>query len=276
MANRTKAFTLIELLVVIAIIAILAAILFPVFAQAKAAAKKAAAISNSKQEILAELMYMGDYDGWVVMRYNAPPETGPVAPYTNQNMIWTGNLYTYVKNTGVYLDPEAPGVPHEQEPHYTDSWPDRGYLPLGQNFTQMGWYIPGNPDFLNIPRETSMRSPAATVAFMSSFCGNTAQGFRGYLARNDSVDAWNASTNAVSTACAITACIPLSDRHNAGTIVALFDGHSKWYPTSRLLGNGSSTLPCNDDNSQFNTGAFWLDDNAAHLKMNLQDACIQW
>jgi prepilin-type N-terminal cleavage/methylation domain-containing protein len=59
---KKKAFTLIELLVVIAIIAILAAILFPVFAQAKVAAKKAVAISNQKQIGLAMLMYMSDYD----------------------------------------------------------------------------------------------------------------------------------------------------------------------------------------------------------------------
>ena len=57
-----NAFTLIELLVVIAIIAILAAILFPVFAQAKTAAKKTAAISNQKQISLGLLMYMGDND----------------------------------------------------------------------------------------------------------------------------------------------------------------------------------------------------------------------
>jgi prepilin-type N-terminal cleavage/methylation domain-containing protein len=57
-----RAFTLIELLVVIAIIAILAAILFPVFAAAKASAKEAAAISNTKQLVLACVMYQGDYD----------------------------------------------------------------------------------------------------------------------------------------------------------------------------------------------------------------------
>lgn len=57
-----KAFTLIELLVVIAIIAILAAILFPVFAQAKLAAKKAQAISNEKQISLSIGMYGTDYD----------------------------------------------------------------------------------------------------------------------------------------------------------------------------------------------------------------------
>lgn len=57
-----KAFTLIELLVVIAIIAILAAILFPVFAQAKTAAKKAAAISNQKQIATSMFLYTSDYD----------------------------------------------------------------------------------------------------------------------------------------------------------------------------------------------------------------------
>ncbi|HVL38945.1 MAG TPA: prepilin-type N-terminal cleavage/methylation domain-containing protein [Fimbriimonadaceae bacterium] len=63
MQTRTRrAFTLIELLVVIAIIAILAAILFPVFAQAKMAAKKAAHISNYKQTGTAAAIYMADYD----------------------------------------------------------------------------------------------------------------------------------------------------------------------------------------------------------------------
>jgi len=57
-----KGFTLIELLVVIAIIAILAAILFPVFAQAKEAAKKTQCVSNTKQTALAAIMYAGDFD----------------------------------------------------------------------------------------------------------------------------------------------------------------------------------------------------------------------
>src|ERR1043166_6762943 len=60
---RQRGFTLIELLVVIAIIAILAALLFPVFAQARAQARKAACTSNLKQIALAFRMYADDFDG---------------------------------------------------------------------------------------------------------------------------------------------------------------------------------------------------------------------
>src|SRR5262249_15795329 len=64
MSHRTRrpAFTLIELLVVIAIFAILAAILFPVFAQARAKARQAACLSNMKQIGLGLMMYAQDYD----------------------------------------------------------------------------------------------------------------------------------------------------------------------------------------------------------------------
>ncbi len=61
-AGRSTAFTLIELLVVIAIIAILAAILFPVFAQAREKARATTCVSNMKQISLATLMYTQDYD----------------------------------------------------------------------------------------------------------------------------------------------------------------------------------------------------------------------
>lgn len=74
---QKKAFTLIELLVVIAIIAILAAILFPVFAQAKLSAKKAAGLTQTKQIGLAVQMYMNDYDD-VLPPYRLGSSGGPV------------------------------------------------------------------------------------------------------------------------------------------------------------------------------------------------------
>lgn len=79
--SARRAFTLIELLVVIAIIAILAAILFPVFAQAKAAAKKTACLSNLKQLGVAFIMYQSDAD-------DAFPNTGDAMLWTGQRFRW--------------------------------------------------------------------------------------------------------------------------------------------------------------------------------------------
>src|ERR1700679_1981484 len=75
-----KAFTLIELLVVIAIIAILAAILFPVFAQAKLAAKKTGSLSNVKEVTLANIMYEGDFDDYFVIQSQNIYEDGCGVP----------------------------------------------------------------------------------------------------------------------------------------------------------------------------------------------------
>ena len=92
-----RAFTLIELLVVIAIIAILAAILFPVFAQARAAARKTTCLSNIKELNLAGLMYFTDYDGYFLIYYAGSDRKSLLYPYTKSgtsnaeldvNQIW--------------------------------------------------------------------------------------------------------------------------------------------------------------------------------------------
>lgn len=91
---KSKAFTLIELLVVIAIIAILAAILFPVFAQAKIAAKKSASVSNMKQQGLAQFMYMADADDTYV--------TSWAQGFPGDAAFW---VQPYMKNLGILMDP---------------------------------------------------------------------------------------------------------------------------------------------------------------------------
>jgi len=94
-----RAFTLIELLVVIAIIAILAAILFPVFAQAKDAAKSTAALNNVKQMGLASLMYAGDYDDAFPLSY-ADDASG-------QGLwTWQGQIQPYTKNWDIASHPK--------------------------------------------------------------------------------------------------------------------------------------------------------------------------
>ena len=104
---KTKAFTLIELLVVIAIIAILAAILFPVFAQAKLAAKKTVALSNTKQIALAQYMYMNDYDDNLVKSYYGFPADPACAWSTVSGVYydWRYAIQPYTKNGGILADP---------------------------------------------------------------------------------------------------------------------------------------------------------------------------
>lgn len=97
--NRRSGFTLIELLVVIAIIAILAAILFPVFAQAKAAAKKSVSISNFKQVGLGQMMYSNDYDDVFVLREIVDASGNGIPPrQTWAPLTWREMTTPYIKN----------------------------------------------------------------------------------------------------------------------------------------------------------------------------------
>ncbi len=122
--NR-KGFTLIELLVVIAIIAILAAILFPVFAQARAKARQTSSLSNLKQIGTATLMYVQDYDEqFYPHRFNCPttcqayqdgagnllPEAKNYQGGSEKKYFWAHLLNPYTKNWGIYSDPSAPNA----------------------------------------------------------------------------------------------------------------------------------------------------------------------
>lgn len=99
--HKTKAFTLIELLVVITIIAILAAILFPVFSQAKMAAKKTASLSNQKQIGVALQLYLNDSDDVYGQAYYYNNDNNSSNGYTQ----WSGVLQPYIKNLSIFIDP---------------------------------------------------------------------------------------------------------------------------------------------------------------------------
>ena len=118
-----KAFTLIELLVVIAIIAILAAILFPVFAQAKLAAKKTSALSNNKQLALGSIMYCGDSDD--VFSYGTtgpgPNNNSPSTTWRWQDN-WIMNSVPYIKSFELFRDsndPHKPSAPYDSGPGFS-------------------------------------------------------------------------------------------------------------------------------------------------------------
>jgi prepilin-type N-terminal cleavage/methylation domain-containing protein/prepilin-type processing-associated H-X9-DG protein len=130
--RREGAFTLIELLVVIAIIAILAAILFPVFAQAKMAAKKTSDLSNVKQLTLSSMMYGNDYDDTYPFAWGWNTEWTPwhrqVDPYVKNQQIWKSPVDNWGRGTE-----DAGGVCQQGKPtravtysmNYT--WPAGGW-----------------------------------------------------------------------------------------------------------------------------------------------------
>ena len=120
--KRNSAFTLIELLVVIAIIAVLAAILFPVFAAAKGASKKTAALSNLSQIGKAVQMYASDHDEHLPFRFPIQPEW---PGYGMIILIIGGNSFDkmydpYIKNKDIWYSPE-------------DRLPEKGYTSFSFN-----------------------------------------------------------------------------------------------------------------------------------------------
>ncbi len=129
--NSKRAFTLIELLVVIAIIAILAAILFPVFAQAKNAAKRTQDLSNMKQLALGVIMYTGDSDD--ILPPTRVVESGDGWANPALRRIWKDVTVPYIKsggrlpakdNNGLYTARGDGGL--FQSPTNTAAWSDAG------------------------------------------------------------------------------------------------------------------------------------------------------
>jgi len=167
----SKAFTLIELLVVIAIIAILAAILFPVFAQAKDAAKKSIGLSNVKQIDLAYLMYSGDYDDHYIFsaternspQYSATETQAEAAAFSSRALT-----EPYIKSDQLWKDPAA------------QPWPTPGpeawwTVDYGTNFNEGNFqnlegtaYVPANAPFA-LAYQTASTSGSANGQYTGTY-----------------------------------------------------------------------------------------------------------
>ncbi len=212
--GRLHGFTLVELLVVIAIVAILAALLFPVFAQARESARTTSCLSNTRQIGTAVMLYAQDYDERI------PPAINAVLLPSGDHVEWFTVLESYVKTNQVFFCPSHSGVNPSQPP----SW---GNISYGWNF----FYLQANanqpePDlFLNSPAVllAEMTSPAETVLLADSgsspgYPDNNQNGALDWLRAPNTEPEWWAYVNRPS------------DMHRGGANVAFCDGHSKWHP----------------------------------------------
>lgn len=233
-----KAFTLIELLVVIAIIAILAAILFPVFAQAKDSAKKTQSLSNCKQLGTAAQIYLADNDDTFPMAFSRrangtwryatvhPTPAGTIvvggwdAPdvvIQNQSQ-WASSLAPYIKNWGLYRAPSQQLVSITGDVYSTTIQP-----------AECGMTMNG---LLHTYSATAIESPSLVPAFWSGH-GNTA--LKGRSSANPSL-----RCDGVASDCKFNPRGKAQSDNSAGTgNQSLFFGYGNFNPGYNVWTHGN-------------------------------------
>ncbi len=204
MSRTQRGFTLIELLVVIAIIAILAAILFPVFARARAKAQQSNCLSNVKQMTLGMIMYASDYDD-VLPRGAVTPTPNQTMPdgttYASAGMTyvpWYHLINPYIKNTQILNCPSYNGT------RYT-----------GGNQAPGGY---GMNNMLSSGYPLSMiQRPAECILTGENANDSSPSDDSSYYMMD-----WDTRSGGDNAA-------PPSARHNEGSNMGFCDGHTKWF-----------------------------------------------
>lgn len=217
------AFTLIELLVVIAIIAILAAILFPVFAQARAKARQAACLSNTKQIGNALAMYCQDYDEGIVLNSYG----GKTVP---NSASWPDMLQTYIKNYGVFTCPSA-DTDLKKTPQ-VDAWQTIGQQIANTNPPGVCTYTLNNVYFSTKAWGQLFQNPGSTLADVDDvagtvFCGD-GNGFQAALTGSPKPTTMTVDLTSGIWPQLRSSQASFMGRHSTGINFTFFDGHSKW------------------------------------------------
>ena len=251
--RKPKAFTLIELLVVIAIIAILAAILFPVFAQAREKARQTSCLSNLKQLGLGMNMYAQDYEGALM-------QTSWELGSFKAKVHWSYLVQPYVKNERVFVCPSDPtpvtplnricgsgdtvGVTlcDAQVPEFSyinnyNAIPAHDWLPPSEsmfdkpaNFIVLG----ERRDTMNDAAKTKIGQWKGTGPFVGTSTGHGTGNASSQICPGDTyrkvtfpdVQAGLATSNSNDNPEIVRVKF---DRHVGGANYAFWDGHAKWF-----------------------------------------------
>jgi len=262
-AKGGRGFTLIELLVVIAIIAILAAILFPVFAQAREKARQTQCTSNAKQMATAIQMYKQDFDETYPQAYYYANDNSGSGGYVQ----WSGLIQPYTKNFGMFVCPSDPLKGHVPTNPFDVQVPRLSYTANGAVLARkrrtadpgrvvIDSEINGAADTIIIAEATSSvncmndvsnasgtnnKSHRSTNAVMlaggsTRFTGETeAQGTPlEALTYQKAVADLNVCPTATSNGLSFI-CYTQPDRHSFGSMYVFADGHAKWMKLEQTL-----------------------------------------
>lgn len=221
--RRSKfGFTLIELLVVIAIIAILAAILFPVFAQAREKARAASCASNEKQLALGVLQYCQDYDE------SCPMYCGP---WNSAFGPWDYQIFPYVHSAAVFKCPDDASSPNDngnmkfQAPAIAP-YPSGSVRSYAINADFFNWPNLAQPGDGSGPEKSPYNSSLASIPAPST---TILLGERFEDKCNEMGIYWCQEDYAYG-----------SEKHNGGSNFAFADGHVKFYHLDRVSSDKAS------------------------------------
>jgi prepilin-type N-terminal cleavage/methylation domain-containing protein/prepilin-type processing-associated H-X9-DG protein len=244
--SRLLAFTLIELLVVIAIIAILAAILFPVFASAKAAAKKTACLSNQKQIGLALMMYLNDNEGaYPYCAFFMNP--GFTKPYLH----WSGALLPYTTNNDLWVCPGAKFKMTKENPGdvsapFLTYRPNEAVIPR-QRSVEQGYTA--RPYHVVSEAEIGATADVIAIAEAGEEQRSSANPAHAFLPKEPYLDlspirratmaeVLNGGKNGEAGPDTRVQYLTIV-RHNGGATYSFADGHAKWMKLGNTMGGNS-------------------------------------